>query len=70
MHVDLFGPLKTCRSEKKHILCIIDAFSKYMELVAIPDKMAATVASALFSRWLCRHGLQLKIVKGGGKRMQ
>ena len=38
-----------------------------MELVAIPDKSAPTVASALFSRWLCRHGLPLEIVSDGGK---
>jgi hypothetical protein len=41
---------------------ITNAFSKYIELVAIPDKSALTVASALFSRWLCRLGLPLEIV--------
>ena len=35
--------------------------------MAIPDKSAPTVASALFSRWLCRHGLPLEIVSDGGK---
>jgi hypothetical protein len=48
-------------------MCITDAFSKYVELVAIPDKTATTVASALFSRWLCRHSLPLEIVSDGGK---
>jgi hypothetical protein len=55
--MDPFGPLKTSGSNKKYIMCITDAFSKYVELVAIPDKTATMVASALFSRWLCRHGL-------------
>jgi hypothetical protein len=62
VHMDLFGPLKTLPSQKKFILCITDAFSKYVELVAIQDKSAPTVASALYSRWLCRHGLPLEIV--------
>ena len=66
VHMDLFGPLKTTSSGKKYILCITDAFSKYAELVAIPDKEATTVASALFSRWLCRHGLPLEIVSDNG----
>jgi hypothetical protein len=48
--MDLFGPLKTMFSGKKFILCITDAFSKYVELVVIPDKSAPTVASAFFSR--------------------
>ncbi len=67
VHMDLFGPLKTSGSGKKYIMCITDAFSKYVELVAIPDKTATTVALALFSRWLCRHGLPLEIVSEGGK---
>jgi hypothetical protein len=65
VHMDLFGPLKTSGSGKKYIMCITDAFSKYVELVAIPDKSATTVASALFSRWLCRHGVPLEIVSDG-----
>ena len=66
VHMDLFGPLKTTSSGKKYILCITDAFSKYAELVAIPDKSAITVASALFSKWLCRHGLPLEFVSDNG----
>jgi hypothetical protein len=44
-----------------------DAFSKYADLVAIPVKSAPTVGSSLFSRWLCRHRLQLEIVSDYGK---
>jgi transposase InsO family protein len=65
--MDLFGPLKTSESGKKYIMCITDAFSKFAELIAIPDKCAETVANALFTRWLCRHGLSLEIVSDQGK---
>jgi hypothetical protein len=37
-------------SGKTLIMSMTDAFSKYVELVAIPDKSAATVGLALFSR--------------------
>ncbi len=67
IHMDLFGPLKTSESGKKYIMCITDAFSKFAELIALPDKQAPTVAEALFSRWLCRHGLPLEIVSDQGK---
>jgi hypothetical protein len=40
----------------------MEAFSKFAELIAIPDKQANTVAEVLFSRWLCSHGLSLEIV--------
>ena len=49
IHADLFGPLRT-EDGKKYVLCITDAFTKYVELVAVPDKEAVTVTSAIFNR--------------------
>ena len=67
VHADLFGPLKTSDHGKKYILCMTDAFTKYVELVALPDKEALTVSSAIFSRWICRFGSPLELVTDGGK---
>ena len=66
VHMDLFCPLKTTSSGKRYILCVTDAFSMYAELVAIPDKSVVSVASAILSRWLCRHGLPLEFVSDNG----
>ena len=54
-------------SGKRYILCITDAFSKYAQLVAVLDKISITVASALFSKWLCRHRLPLEFVMDNGE---
>jgi hypothetical protein len=67
IHCDLFGPLKTSESSKKFILCMTDAFTKYVELVALPNKEALTVTSAIFNRWICRFGLPLEIVTDQGR---
>ena len=67
IHADLFGPLKTSENSKKYILCITDAFTKYVELVALPDKEALTVTSAIFSKWICRYGLPLELITDQGK---
>jgi len=67
VHADLFGPLKTSGNNKKYILCMTDAFTKYVELVPLPDKEAVTVAAAIFSRWVCRFGSPLQITTDGGK---
>ncbi len=67
VHADLFGPLKTSEGEKKFILCLTDAFTKYVELVMIPNKEAFTVATAILNRWICRFGLPLEIVTDQGK---
>jgi hypothetical protein len=49
IHADLFGALTTSEKNKKYILCKTDAFSKYVELVAIPNKEAGTVADAILA---------------------
>jgi len=67
VHADLFGPLKTSGNNKKYILCMTDAFSKYVELIALPDKEAVSVAQGIFHRWLCRFGSPLIITTDGGK---
>ena len=55
---------------KKYILCITDAFTKYVELVAIDNKEAATVAEAIFEKWFCRYGIPMEIITDGGKEFQ
>ena len=48
-------------------MCITDAFTKYVELVAIDNKEAATVAEAIFEKWFCRNGIPMEIITDGGK---
>ncbi len=68
VHADLFGPLKTSDKGKKFILCITDAFTKYVELVALPNKEAATVAEAIFDKWICRFGTPLDLITDQGTK--
>jgi hypothetical protein len=67
VHVDLFGPLKVSAHANKHILVITDAFTKYAEVIAIPDKQAITVANEIFTHWICRFGSPIQIHSDGGK---
>ena len=67
IHVDLFGFLVVSGRGKKYILCIMDALTKYVELVAINNKEAATVAEAIFKKWFCRYGIPMEVVTDGGK---
>ena len=68
VHMDMFGPLKTrSASGQKYIMVMTDAFSKYTELAAIPDKTAVSFARAFFKHWICRHGVpQLIVLTGAG----
>ena len=52
---------------KQMILVVTDAFMKYVQLVAIPNKEAATVAKGIFEHWICRFGVPIEIVTDQGK---
>jgi hypothetical protein len=70
VHIDLFGPLKTSDKGKKMVLCMTDAFTKYVELVALADKEAETTGEAIFNKWICRYGTPLEIVSDNGKEFR
>jgi transposase InsO family protein len=65
-HIDLVGPLKTSGGNKRWIMCITDAFTKYAVAVALPDKQAATVAKAFYERWICWRGPPEQLVSDRG----
>ena len=67
IHLDLFGPCVTSDMGNKYVLTMTDAFTKYAEVVAIPNKEAATVATELFNKWICRYGCPSIIHTDQGK---
>ena len=67
VHVDLFGPLTSSEKGKKYIMVMTDAFTKYVELVALPNKEASVVAQAIYECWLTRYSTPKEIVTDGGK---
>jgi len=55
-HVDITGPHpQTCRGSK-YILTSIDAFSKWADAFAVPNREAKTVARVLVQQVFCRLG--------------
>ena len=65
VHMDLFGPLKSTGSNH-FVLVLTDAFSKYVELVPIPNKESNTVAEAFWARWICRFGVPIQLISDRG----
>ena len=57
VHIDLFGPVLSNATGKKYILYCTDRWSKFVDLFAIENKEAITVANALFDGWLTRYGI-------------
>jgi len=51
VHAVLFSPMITADSNKKIVLCITDAFTKYAVVTAIANKDAEMVADAIYKEW-------------------
>ena len=66
-HLDLFGPLRVSKTQKKYILAITDAFTRYAKVCAIENKTAKVVAEAFYKTWICNFGCPKEIVTDGGK---
>lgn len=59
--MDLFTNVPGPNQKKMNLLCIMDDFSKYVEITVIPNKEAKTVAEAFFTTWICRHSVPCRV---------
>jgi hypothetical protein len=57
----------TADSNKKLVLCITDAFTKYAVVTAIANKEAETVVDAIYRDWFAKFGILAQIHTDGGK---
>ena len=57
----------TADSNKKFVLCITDAFTKYAVVTAIANKEAETVADSIYRDWFAKFGIPAQIHTDGGK---
>lgn len=64
--MDLIGPFKETIRGNKYILTLICHYSKWVEIVAIPNKEAITVAKALLEIYQ-RNGAPHRIITDNGK---
>jgi len=67
IHDSLFGPMITANSNKKFVLCITDAFTKYVVVTAINSKDVERVADAIYRDWFSKYGIPAQIHTDGGK---
>ena len=78
-HVDLCGPFEvpprptpgaakatTTKPRSFYVLVAVEAFSRWTELVVVPDKTPTSVTFAVYQAILCRHGLPERITTDRG----
>ena len=69
VHVDLMGPLRS-NGYNKYVMVMSDAFTKWIELVPIPDKAAETIANAIMENWIYRNSAMEVLVSDNGKEFR
>jgi len=58
---DMIGPLPESDLGNRHILLLVDYFTKWAEAYALPERVAITVADVIVKRWFASHGIPLKL---------
>ena len=66
VHLDHQGPLPMTMKGNKHILLMVDAFSKFLWAAAVPDQKAETTAKQLID-WFTEYGMPGTLVTDQGK---
>ena len=70
IHVDILGPLTLSSQQNKYILVMIDQFTKWIELAAIPEQSAETVAKVFVEEFICRMGCAQHVFSDQGKNFE
>ncbi|GFX28321.1 gypsy retrotransposon integrase-like protein 1 [Trichonephila clavipes] len=61
-HIDIFGPLKTTPKGNSYVFSMIDAFTKYIHIVPLPDIKSSTISKAFFDSYILHRGCPHKLV--------
>jgi len=66
IYIDSIGPLQEDTNSNKHIVVIIDGFTRWVELYAVPDVTAEVAAKVALLDWVGRFGTPSQILSDGG----
>jgi len=66
IYIDSIGPLKEDSKGNRHIIVIIDGFTRWVELYAVPDVTAEVAAKVALLDWVGRFGVPAQIMTDNG----
>jgi hypothetical protein len=66
VYTDTIGPLVLDKFGNLHIIVMIDAYTRWIELYAVPDTTAVTAARVALLDWVGRFGVPLQLMSDQG----
>ena len=70
LSTDLMGPLPLTPQNNRYILVITDQFTKWVEVLAVPDQRAVTCANAIFREVITRFGCPIALHSDQGRSFE
>ncbi len=68
--MDVIGPLRRTSAGNAYGLVMIDLFTKWVEVAAIPDQTADTVVKAVQREWVASHGVPERFLTDQGTNFE
>lgn len=68
--MDVLGALPVTKSGNRYALVISDYFTKWPEVIAIPNQEAETIAQVFVKEFVCRYGVPLELHTDQGKNFE
>lgn len=68
--MDVAGPFPVTDTGNRYVLVVMDYFSKWPEVYAIPNQEAKTVAEVFLKNWVSRFGVPLELHSDQGRNFE
>ena len=67
VHLDILGPFTTSTKSNKYVLVMVDQFTKWVELAAVPEQTAEIIATKFLAHFVSTFGCPLEVHTDQGK---
>ena len=67
VHLDILGPFRESEHGNRYVLMIIDQFTRWLDMVALPNQEAETIARAFFETYVVRFGVPFMVHTDQGR---
>ncbi len=70
LDIDFMDPFTQARKGNRYLLAVVDFFTKWVEVAAIPSQETRITANAIFNEWVTRYGTPDQIYSNQGPNFE